>query len=467
MNMMPFKTCPPLQQFLALCQAHGVKPYLVGGAVRDLLHSETLSADLDFVVPPEWAKPLSEKLSEQLDAIWITLDDHYQIYRIILKDLTIDIAACIGQDIHEDLLRRDFTINAMAYDFETESLLDPTGGQEDLKHGILRIVSEKNMLEDPLRFLRLFRIGAELGFKNLDTDGVKRHGHCLLKVATERIHYEWMRLLSAPESHYYVEHMQQTGLLEYLFPEISAMHPIPENRYHHLPLLQHTLELLRQLEIHLKDLPEDIQKYLQSPWNPFIKRIAIVRLACLFHDVGKPATMSYDPDTDRYKFYGHDEVSAQLVYGIGIRMKWGKDLTDRVAQLCRWHLYPGNMLEPEMTAKAYRKFFRRVGPILSELIPLALADRFSAIGPDISKAELADKKAGLMGLWAKFKDYQAAETAPSSRLLSGQEIMTELNLKPGPEIGKIMHAVEEAYMNGEISTHEEALDWVKGLFKNC
>ncbi len=454
----------PLMALKALCDEKGIPLYLVGGAVRDLLLQDTLSPDLDVVVPAEAAKDVAESLARQIDGKCICLDAHFQIYRVIVfpsLDM-LDIAGCIGDSIEADLQRRDLTVNAIGYDFATGQLLDPINGQVDLANGVIRMLRAGNMVEDPLRLLRVFRIAAELGFENIDAatlEVVRRHGEKVIKVAAERINYEMMKLLSAPRCYYHVRLMAETRLLEHIYPELTPSHQSPANRYHHLGLFDHTLELINQSELHFSSLPQEIQNHLKSDFNPFTKRLALVRLACLFHDIGKPPTMQYDPEQDKYMYYGHDAVSAELVLGIAVRLKWGKDITKDVYELVRWHLYPGDMLKPAVTDKGLRKFFNRVGPILPELLLLAIADRYSACGPAITEADLTDMKAGLIALWDKYKAYKIAVEA-KPKLLTGKEIMDLLHIEPGPEVGRIMAEISEAQTNGELSSREAAITWL-------
>lgn len=454
----------PFQALLALCRQRNVPVYLVGGAVRDLLYRGTLSKDLDVVVPASAAREIAETLARNLDGKCICLDEQYQIYRVILfPDLDmLDIAGCIGEDIHADLLRRDFSINAMAYAFETQTLLDPTGGLADLERGRLRMVSEFNLLDDPLRMLRLFRLGAELDMTDVDPATlavVAEHGDQLFRAAIERIQYELMKLFSAPTCFTQVRWMAETGVLEMLFPELAATHQCPPNLYHHLGLFDHTLELLRQAEIHFPDLPEGVREYLFTNINPFIKRVALVRLACLCHDLGKPVTMAYEPETGRYRFYGHEEVSEEITQGMAIRFKWGKDMTRQVAHLVRWHLYPGDMLKPGVSDKAFRRFFGRVGDLLPEMVLLALADRFSAQGPAVTPADLMAGKVGLLNLLERYQALKASENA-KPKLLTGRDVMEHLGIPSGPEVGNVLNAVTEAYLNGDVSTREDALAWL-------
>ncbi len=448
-----------------VCSEEDIPLFLVGGAVRDMLLRQVLSSDLDVVVPQAQAKTLAQAVAQRAGGKYIPLDEHYQIYRIVFPGQPdmMDIAGCMGESIEVDLGRRDLTVNAVAVDVKGQRVFDPYDGIRDLAHGIIRMVRPENMVDDPLRLLRVFRMSAELGFTKLDprTLGiVSLEAHRVVKIAPERVHYELMRLLSAPKCSTPVQLMAKTGMLEYLFPELSAMHPIPSNYYHHLGLFDHTLELLHQAEVHFPDLPTQIQTDLHAAFNPFIKRIALVRLACLFHDAGKSATMAYDPDTDRYRFYGHEQVSEALTWGIAYRFRWGNDLTRAVAHLVRWHLYPGDQVKETTTTKAKRRFFRRIGPLLPEMMLLAIADRYSAQGEGVTQDDLINFKKGILALWDLYEsDAEVHGVMP--RLLTGQDIMERFHISPGPIIGRVQAAAQEAYLEGKISTRDEALKWLE------
>jgi putative nucleotidyltransferase with HDIG domain len=250
-------------------------------------------------------------------------------------------------------------------------------------------------------------------------------------------------------------------MLDNLFPELAPTHHVPPNRYHHLGLFDHTLELLYQAEKHLPDFPPAIQAHFQKPINPFANHMALVRLACLFHDIGKPATMVYDSDMDLYRFHGHEEVSAVLTDEISRRLMWGKTLTQAVNHLVRWHLYPGQMLDCSISAKAKRRFFRRMSPWVAELLLLAMADRFSAQGPAITPDDLQRAQAGLLRLWAEYDQFRQAETSIPDRILSGSQVMATMGMEPGPQVGILQRAVQEAFLNGEIQHETDALNWLK------
>ena len=140
--------------------------YLVGGCVRDFLLSGKLSEDRDISIKD--AENFAKKLAEEFDATFITLDEENKIYRVVLKDREnyLDISELQGNSIEDDLSRRDFTINAIAYDLKTDRIIDTTGGQKDLKQKTLRHIKEENFIDDPLRILRAYRFIAVTGFES-------------------------------------------------------------------------------------------------------------------------------------------------------------------------------------------------------------------------------------------------------------------------------------------------------------
>lgn len=457
---------PFYQAFLDLCQANAVAPHLVGGVIRQYLLTGELSHDIDVVAPVDQVELLATLLAQKIEGRAICLDSDNKIYRVVVLETPyfMDIAGCMGPDIGTDLARRDITINAMAMAAFTGQLFDPFEGQVDLQQRRIRMISEQNFLDDPLRLLRVFRFAATCSGFTIEADtlnAVKAHVEKVIRVSPERIHYEWMLLLSAPQCADVLYVLRDVGMLDVLFPELAAMWSVPGNGYHHLGLYDHTLELFRQFEAHEASLPKAVTLALAEPVTPFYCERAVLRLACLFHDVGKPATMGYNPETDRYTFYGHDRVSANITAGIALRYKWGNALTQRVCQLVRWHLYLGEILKPGVGDKAKRKCFARLDAVMPMMVALSVADRFSAQGSAISVDELAAFKQDLFALWHEFVAFTPV-LRNKPKLMSGEAIMALTGLSPGPEVGQWIEKLEEAYLNGDVQTAQEAQAWLLG-----
>ncbi|MEZ4573751.1 MAG: HD domain-containing protein [Vampirovibrionales bacterium] len=331
--------------------------------------------------------------------------------------------------------------------------------------GELRMVSADNFRDDPLRYIRLFRFAATLGGLAMEAGTlaeVRAEGHRLLHVAPERIHYELCRLLDADQCFDVIGLMQQTGLLGHLFVEWPALQQVPANGYHHLALPEHTLALLQQLEQLWAGLPASMRQALAEPYNATMSRRAVCRLGCFFHDFGKPATMALDDETGRYRFYGHEKVGAELVAGIALRYRWSQQLTRDVCALTRWHLYPHQVMGPEVSDKARHKFFRRLTHVMPELLALALCDRHSTRGALVSQADVDRDEAQLLALWAAYEVFAKAE-AELPPLLSGREVMARLNLQPGPAVGRVLDQLREAQLAGELADKASAEVWLDAL----
>ena len=194
--------------------------YLVGGSVRDFYLGKKNLVDRDIAIKN--AEAFAQKIAKKLDATFITLDSENKIYRVVLKDKInyLDISELQGESIEEDLKRRDFTINAIAYDLKENKIIDITGGLKDLENHILRQISNKNFEEDPLRILRAFRFLAVTGFDMGAelSNGLKKYMPLAMQPAKERINYEIMKLFGGNYTSKTLLKMDEFGLLEQIFP---------------------------------------------------------------------------------------------------------------------------------------------------------------------------------------------------------------------------------------------------------
>ncbi|MDX2084193.1 MAG: HD domain-containing protein [Candidatus Melainabacteria bacterium] len=465
---------PVLETVVQQAQALGARIYLVGGAVRDVLRTGQLPKDWDFVVLDPPAERLAKTLADCLHGHYVLLDAEHGIHRVVLdsgaalgaEGLTLDISDALGGDLTLDLHRRDLTLNAMALDLPTGEIRDPLGGQLDLAQGCIRMVSQANLLADPLRLLRVFRFAAQLAshpaaaiqVEPQTLDVVQAHAPRLLQSAPERIHYEFFRLLSQPHCFESLRQMGNAGLLEAILPEMTPMREIPPNRYHHLWLWDHTLELVRQAEHLWPQVPQESQRCLQADFNPAINHLGLVKLAALLHDIGKPDTMNdQHPEPGKVTFYGHEARSAEMCKPIFKRLRVGNDLAQWVTHLVRWHLYPCQF-GPDSSPRSLLRFFRRMGPHAVDVIFLAMADRMSAMGPALTQTDLDRSLANHHWLLKQAPGMEARLKQP--RLINGNEVMALLNCGPGPHLRTILDAVEEARHLGELSTEAEAKAWI-------
>ncbi len=471
-------THPAIVLVNLLARSEGVDLYLVGGAVRDLLLTDNLPLDLDFTLTTPLgsnvsAESFSKLAAERLDGRYVLLDEAFGIHRVVIQKentsedsepLTLDIADALGNDLERDLCRRDLTVNSMAIGLDGQ-FYDPFSGVDDLKSKTIRMINEANLVEDSLRMLRVFRFMAQINAKKIDPatlQVVKTHGAKLLESAAERIHYEFLRMLTYPHSFPALKAMGDSGLLEVILPELIETRKIPPNGHHHLMLYDHTLELVNQSERLFRELSENAQADLSLKITPFCSRMAVVKLACLLHDIGKPATMDIRED-GRHTFYGHDKESEEMTTVIGKRWKLSRGIIGRTQKLVRWHLYPCQF-GMDSPRKSVLRFLRRMDDETPDVILLALADRHSTLGPEITDEIL--KKSTADHLWLLEQYYEESEVLKLPPLLNGKEVMALLELSPGPDIGKAIEALKEVHQLGDVSTADEAKVWLLENFKN-
>lgn len=447
--------------------------YLVGGAVRQWIENHSLPDDIDITVFDCDAEAVSKTLADTLDGHFLVLDPEFKAYRVVLKDkvTTIDVTQGLNNDLNDDLARRDLTINAMGIqltgqiepNWQPDTIVDPFNGIFDLTEKCIKMVSKDNLLDDPLRLLRVFRCGASINADDYDPktlEVVAENGEKLLEAAPERIQQEFFKLLSAEPCYPHLRLMADIGLLEVIFPEMSPMHEIPANGYHHLGLFDHTLELVKQSEILIHQFNQDDQAYFRHYFNPQVKRFGLIKFGCLLHDFGKPDTLGHKEgeNGERLTFYGHDKVSETLTGAIGKRLKLGNTITKYLQKLVRWHLYPCHFGE-ESPRKSIMRFLNRIGDEVPDLLLLSLSDRYSTRSEMVSEADIQRATQQHFYLLEQYKIEAATIKAPP--LLSGKDIMTLCEITEGPKIGKIMTALKEAQLIGEFSSPEGAKKWVK------
>lgn len=440
---------------------------LVGGAVRDKVLGKPMPGDLDIIVLNGSSKSLSKHIVTVLPGSrLVKLDEDWGIYRVVLPEtgITIDFSDALENNLDIDLGRRDLTINAIGIDLATSETLDPLGGLKDLRNRHIRMISEKNILDDPLRLLRVFRFGAAMdagSYGSETLDCVRMHREKVWQAAPERIQYELFKLFNAERCFPALETMAETGLLEAIFPELKETRKVPANGYHHLGLFEHTLELVNQSEQLIRELSANAQEIIRAPFNGVVSRFGLIKLACLLHDIGKPATMAVKAGTDRLTYYGHDRVSEEMTDEIAKRLKLSNEVTGYVKKLVRWHLYPCHF-SPQSSRKSVLKFLRRMGDEAPDVILLALADRHSTLGPEKTGEVLVREHNDHIWLLNRYFEEQNVLKLPP--LLTGHDVMAILKIKPGPEIREVLTALEEAQQLGDITTPEAARQWIADQF---
>ncbi len=402
---------------------------LVGGAARDLLRGAT-PKDWDWAVPdPQQA---AETLAARLNGAVFALDTERGYYRVSAAGEQHDFVPLPG-DLNADLLRRDFTVNALAI-HQDGTVRDPVGGVNDLKARRLRMLSEANLIADPLRLLRAARLSVTLGFvlEAGTRATVLRLAHSGLPLpAQERIQGELHALLLHPQAARGVRLLDELGLLALALPELLEGQGVNQGGFHHLDVYGHGVEALHQL----------LQRFPGAP--------LALRWAALLHDVGKPRSRTVE--AGRLHFYGHDRVGAALARQMLERLREGQTLVGEVTALIAAHMLPLPATEREA-----RRFVHRRRALLPELLALMLADREAARGPSSSGASRQYYKEGMDRVLVALEDQPAAPAA----LLGGHEVMALLGLPPGRRLGELLHALAEARALGDVQTPQEARLWL-------
>ena len=438
--------------------------YLVGGSVRDFLYKGIFSDDRDIAIKD--AENFSKELAIKLDATHIVLDSENKIYRLVLKDKKnyLDISELQGESIEEDLQRRDFTINAIAYDLKNETYIDIVGGIKDLKKGIIKHIKEKNFEEDPLRILRSFRFLAVTGFEiSSDTRlATEKYKHLFLNPAKERINYEIMKLFGGEYASKSLLLMDELGLLEQIFPQVIEMKKVPPNTHHHLDLFHHVIETVRNIEELYANSSEEIKTHLDKIDFGGFPRLNHLKIAAFLHDIGKFSTWTIE-ESGRHRFIKHDDIGAKMCQPLLKDLKFSKKQIEYISLMIKNHIYPSNVVaSPELTEKIMMRYLRKMEDNIIDNILLAKADRLSARGEAITEELVQENLNGLNTL-LDFYLNKKDSLKPLPKLLNGYEIMEIKQIGQNPLLGQIISALNEAQINGDINTKEEAIEFVKSF----
>ena len=435
--------------------------YLVGGSIRDLFTKNCVFCDRDISI--KGAENFARKIANKWDGTFIELDSENKIYRVVLPDKInfLDISELQGNNIEEDLKRRDFTINAIAYDLANDKFVDVTGGLKDLKNKVLRHIDDKNFEDDPLRILRAFRFYAVTGFKmTIELENaLKKYLPLALNPAKERINYEIMKLFGGDFASGALLKMDEFGLLEKIFPCVTEMKKVPPNTHHHLDLFHHVVETVRQIEILYNEISGFEKEHLDAIDFGGFPRINHLKLAGFLHDIGKFSTWTIE-ESGRHRFIKHDDVGSKMVVPLLRDLKFSKKQIEYISCMIKNHIYPSNVIvAPSLNDKVMMRYVRKMGDNVVDNIILAKADRLSARGVDITEEIVNMNISGL----DKLLDFYLSKKdslAPLPKLIDGREIMEILNIKPSPKLGEIINAVNEAQLNGDVLTHEDAVQFI-------
>lgn len=440
--------------------------YLVGGAVRDYLSGKK-TVDRDLIVCDEDAREFSEKLCKVIDATFVPLDEVNKIYRLVLKDKInyIDITNPVDNSLEKDLKRRDFTINSVAINLKSGEIVDLNNGISDFNNKQINLIAKENLEDDPLRMLRAFRFQANLGFEISKEikDFVENNAHLIHKTAKERINYELMKLFAGSYSDIALLNMGK--LLEEIFPVVKELKQVPPNSHHHLDLFHHSIETVKQIQYLYNNSGDPVKSHLDSADFGGFSRLAHLKLAGFLHDIGKFSTWKIIDG--RHRFIKHDDVGSKMSVKLLKDLCFSNKQIDYIAPMIKNHIYPSSIISaPEVNEKIMMRFVRKMDTNSIDNIIIAMADRLSARGPEITE-EIIDKNIGGLSDLLDFYLDKKDTLEPLPILLDGNDVMQILSIKPSPKLGYIMNELHEAQISGDVTTKEDAIKFVKHANLSC
>lgn len=438
---------------------------LVGGVIRDFCLGKN-NFDKDIIVVDEDAKVFSKKLAEYLDATYVPLDEENKIYRLVLKDKInfVDVTNPIENSVEKDLGRRDLRMNAIAFDLSDKKFIDLFDGFKDLENSKINIISEENLVDDPLRLLRIFRFQSSTGFEideNLKQI-VKKHYKLINNPAKERVNYELMKLFDGDYTVKALKNMDECGLLCEIMPIYNDVKKVPPNTHHHLPLIGHSMETVRQIENFYKIANKEVKNHLDSVDFGGYRRLAHLKLAGFMHDIGKFSCWTIEEDTGRHRFIKHEFIGSEMCPKILRELKFSKKQIEYISDMIKYHIYPSHVISTEgLSEKVKLRYIRKMGSNVIDNIILAMSDRLSARGEAVTDEMVKNNISGLQELLRYYLDVRES-LKPLPKLLSGEEIMSLTGLKPSKQLGDMVEKLKEAQFEGIVNTKEEAINFVLG-----
>lgn len=434
----------------------GFEAYLVGGCVRDILINKipkdwdiTTNAhptDIQALFPETYCNNeygtvgvVNEATDDvRLKVVEVTPYRTESSY----SDARRPDSVTFGVSLEEDLKRRDFTVNAIAYRIKDEKVVDLFDGVEDIEKKRLKTVGDpdERFAEDALRMMRAVRLSCELNFA-IETQtlaSILSNGHNLSRISVERIAEEFIRIIESQTPMQGMVLLEKLGLIEYILPEIKATMGCIQGGAHAYDVYEHTLRTLQA-----------------SADKGFSTEL---RLSALLHDIGKPPTRRTGGKNKEYTFFGHEVVGAKMAKNILERLKMPRETIEIVEKLVRWHMF---FSDPDLiTLSAVRRTIVRIGEDhIDDLLNLRVCDRIGTGRPKEQPFRFRKYKAMVD---------QALRDPISVKMLQidGNEIMELTGEKPGKKLGYVLHALlEEALDNPGINTKEYLKTRVLELYK--
>jgi poly(A) polymerase len=447
---------PLLREIGRLADAGGVQAFVVGGFVRDFLLGKR-DSDLDILVLGDGIA-LAGEFARHRGGLPVVSFERFGTAMVPVEGGKVEFVGARKEaydqesrkprvataTLQDDLLRRDFTVNALAVSLnhaDFGKLRDPLGGREDLDRKVLRtpLDPDATFNDDPLRIMRAVRFAAQLQF-TIDPpvrEAIVRMSDRLSIVSQERISDEFFKILRAPAPSIGLRLLFDTGVMKKIFPEVANLSGVDQRRdHHHKDVFLHTCKVV-----------DNISEATENVW---------LRFAALMHDIAKPRTKAFKEGTG-WTFHGHEEIGARMMKKVFQKLKLPLEHLPYVEKLVRLHLRPQALVDEVVTDSAVRRLIFDAGDDIDDLMVLCRAD-------------ITSKNPSLVAKYLRNYDAvveKIAEVEERDRLrnwqppVRGEEIMAVCGIPPGKPVGLLKKAIEEAILDGVIpNEHDAALSYL-------
>jgi putative nucleotidyltransferase with HDIG domain len=448
-----------LKRVGAVADRAGIATYVVGGYVRDILLGKKVK-DTDIVVlgsGVEFAKKAAKEfgttnliLFENFGTAMLPLDDRKlefvgarkESYRKDSRNPIVESGT-----LEEDLLRRDFTVNAMAASLNEKTfgeITDPFDCEDDLRGKILRtpLDPEVTFDDDPLRMMRAMRFASQLGF-TIEPNVMKaaeKMAERLTIVSQERISEEFLKIMSSPQPSIGLQLMYDSGVMKVVFPEVEQLAGVDQRQdYHHKDVFKHTLQVV-----------DKVAAVSDNLW---------LRMTALLHDIGKPKTKAFKPEIG-WTFHGHEDLGARMAKRIFRRMRFPLEHLPYIEKLIRLHLRPQALVDEGVTDSAVRRLMFEAGHDIDDLMLLCRADITSK-----NQKFIEQVKRNYDVVLAKMAEVEEKDKIRNWQPpLRGEEIMLVCGLTEGPMVGVLKDKITDAILDGAIPNgHDAALQYLLSI----
>ncbi|MFA6608512.1 MAG: HDIG domain-containing metalloprotein [Candidatus Paceibacterota bacterium] len=443
-----------VRMVLAVLQNASFEAFLVGGCVRDIIMDRKPNDyDITTNATPEQIIALFPKTFYENtygtvgvvtcgeEGLPICSDEIVKIVEVTPYRLETTYSdnrhpdeVVWSKDIEDDLRRRDFTCNAIAYNPVTGEIVDPFNGQHDIENKVIRSVGDPDIRfnEDALRLMRGIRLMCQLDFdlNPVTRESIEKNAHLLNNISRERVRDEFVKLIMTDFPMRGLITMKEVDILKYIVPELENGIGVNQNQAHSFDVWEHNLRTLQ----HAAD----------KKWPLH------VRLSAIFHDISKPETRRYSKEKNDYTFYGHDVVGGRVTREIMERLKFPKELIEKVSMFVRWHMFFSDT--EQITLSAVRRLITNVGKEnIWDLIDLRMCDRIGTGRPKEEPYRLR--------MYESMVE-QALQDPVSLKMLKtdGKRIMDVTQETPGPKIGYVLHALFDEVLEEPSRNTEEYLD---------